>query len=762
MTTVALHIIAKDNVEDLKRLIQDYSEYVDEIDIAVDVPEVMNEFGHLPNVNIYEYKWSEKEVKRGFPNFDDKRNFLVDKCNCDFYLRLDTDDEIVDPTVLRAVLERADKNKIDIVSCYYDYSRDPYGNTCAAHNRETLIRNNGKYHWNKHIHENVVPKIHNAKMPIIIDKSLSIYHRIDETHANTSGSRNLKFLMEEYEETKDDPDPRTLAYLGRMLYPLGHLKEARYFLEKHIEMSGWDEDKYLSWCYLAELMHTAGDFDQALACCHEAMNERPDLPDAYLKLLDFYHDKQDWAKAIHWGKIGLALERPVSFMLTDPSSYTWRPAIAMAYCHLMIGEAEKALKFFNVAEKAAPQMEWIQKNKGLFQEAVNHKAYIEKFAWMLQFLKDNDSEKIVKMFDIIPKELQKHELLVQMRHRHVKPREHDDNEVTIYCGKSWEDWAAPSVLKGIGGSEEAVIYLSKELTKLGKKVTVYNSCGDLSGTYEGVTYKEFFEFNPYDKYNTLIAWRGNIFGQIEAKKKLIWLHDVPIEMFKEDERGTFDKAIVLSEYHKSLLPDTVSDEQTYVSTNGINVKDFKLKEYPERNPYRMIYTSSYDRGIENLLDMWPDIKKAVPQAELHLFYGWETYDAIAAKGLRDPAEKKRIVQKINQPGITDHGRVNHKKLIKEFYKSGLYVYPCHFQEISCISAMKAQACGCLPVTTDFAALVETVKDGVIVEGQAGKGDTNERYKKALIDTLKGNNGKYQVKHDFSWAAVAKQWVEDIL
>ena len=45
-----------------------------------------------------------------------------------------------------------------------------------------------------------------------------------------------------------------------------------------------------------------------------------------------------------------------------------------------------------------------------------------------------------------------------------------------------------------------------------------------------------------------------------------------------------------------------------------------------RNLHRVIYTSSYDRGLEHLLKMWPDVKKSVPDAELHIFYGWQLFD----------------------------------------------------------------------------------------------------------------------------------------
>jgi len=767
MATVALHIIAKDELQELKRIITNYTKYFDKIDIALDDKHTIDMLQlHVDkgweDVNLYYYAWSEEEKKRGYPNFDDKRNFLVSKCKCDYYFRLDTDDLIVNPEIVSSIIERAEEIGVEIVSCKYDYSRDEHGISCAVHNRETIIKSNGKYTWNKHIHRNLQPVTPDKSVPIVTDKDLVVRHLLTDEHAKKSQSRNLKFLLDEYEATKDNPDPRTMAYLGRMLYPMGHLKEAKFFLEKHIATSGWDEDKYLSWCYLAEVMMALGDFDQALACCHEAMNERPDYPDAYLKIHSFYHEKGEWQKAIHWGKLGLQFKRGETNMVTDPSSYTWRPAISMAFSYLMVGESELAMKYFNAAKQLVPDLEWLKENQKTFEASLLYKKYIENFAWNLELLKAKDKDKIPTLFEAIPKELIHHELLVKLKHRHLKPRVHGDKEISIYCGQAWEDWAAPSVLKGIGGSEEAVIYLSKELTKLGYLVTVYCSCGDLAGTYEGVTYKDFFEFNPYDEYNTVIAWRGNIFGNIQAKRKLIWLHDVPSGMFSETEVDTFDRVIVLSNFHKSLLPNFIPVGKAFVSSNGINLKDFRLKDAPERNPYRMIYTSSYDRGIEHLLKMWGEIKKEVPQAELHLFYGWETYDAMLAKGLREPQFKNYMLELMKQPGVFEHGRVSHKKLNKELYKSKFFVYPSHFEEISCISAMKAQACGCVPVVINYAALKETVKDGIRVEGKGGGTATDFAYKKALIKALKEQPEIKVDKEQFGWDKVAKQWSENIL
>jgi len=429
----------------------------------------------------------------------------------------------------------------------------------------------------------------------------------------------------------------------------------------------------------------------------------------------------------------------------------------------MTGDSVTAKKFFDIAEKCVPSLDWIKHNKPMFTEAVAEKEYIDKFIWILRLLRNKQPELIENLFKSIPTHLKKHELLIQLRNQHLRPKLWASDEIEIYCGQAWEDWAAPSVINGIGGSEEAVIYLSKELVKLGWKVTVYCSCGELEGTYEGVEYKQYFEFNPRDDHNIVISWRNNIFTEgFSAKKKYVWLHDV-MPKGSYTELNTFDKLIVLSEFHKSVID--APDDKKYVSSNGVNLADFRESK-EVRNPHRMIYTSSYDRGIEHLLKRWADVRKEVPDAELHLFYGWNTYDEMMKVGRRPVEYRQYMTKLMEQEGVFEHGRVGHKRLLKEFNKSGIYIYPSHFDEISCISAMKAQECGCVPVVFDYAALKETVKSGIKIEGIATNENNMDEYITKLIAVLKDTDNQEALRKDipkkiFGWDSVAKKWSEDL-
>lgn len=176
-----------------------------------------------------------------------------------------------------------------------------------------------------------------------------------------------------------------------------------------------------------------------------------------------------------------------------------------------------------------------------------------------------------------------------------------------------------------------------------------------------------------------------------------------------------------------------------------------------RNLHRIIYTSSYDRGLEHLLTMWPEVKKAVPDAELHVFYGWQLFEKFYKDNPSSVAWMNRMKEMLKQEGVTDHGRVTQPELVPELEKSGVWAYPTHFGEINCISALKAQAYGCEPVVVNYAALKETVQFGRKVEGDIYDQETKDAYRKELIDTLKNPMSDEKREDMIAWAESTYNW-----
>jgi 2-polyprenyl-3-methyl-5-hydroxy-6-metoxy-1,4-benzoquinol methylase/glycosyltransferase involved in cell wall biosynthesis len=343
-------------------------------------------------------------------------------------------------------------------------------------------------------------------------------------------------------------------------------------------------------------------------------------------------------------------------------------------------------------------------------------------------------------------------------------------KLAIYCRRTPDPWGPDSLIRGVGGSEEAVILLTKELKRLGYDITVFNPTP--FSVIEGVQWLDPEEIDPNDYYDVFISWRnGDIFmfdNVCGMGKKYIWMHDVPRkDLFNKKMAERIDGVFVLSEYHKGLLPEYVLDK-SIVTANGLDLEMINSVK-KDNKPHKMVWTSSYLRNLEWLLKAWKEIRKEVPDAELHIMYGWETTDAAPPF---DPDIYRQWREEMNklmdQDGITHHGRIPQIKVLEIMGDSGVFPYLTMFPEISCISCMKAQAMGAIPFTTDTGALKETNRAGIQVVPEIKDNEYTNYidHIEHLTDLLKDEKRQKKLRIqcfkealDFSWKKVAHQWNE---
>ena len=84
------------------------------------------------------------------------------------------------------------------------------------------------------------------------------------------------------------------------------------------------------------------------------------------------------------------------------------------------------------------------------------------------------------------------------------------------------------------------------------------------------------------------------------------------------------------------------------------------------------------------------------------------------------AWKSKIIKEMEAVGIENLDRISHEEVAKLYNTARIFLYPTEFAEIDCISARKAQAGGAIPITTDFAALNETVRHGLKIKSSKDK------------------------------------------
>lgn len=279
------------------------------------------------------------------------------------------------------------------------------------------------------------------------------------------------------------------------------------------------------------------------------------------------------------------------------------------------------------------------------------------------------------------------------------------------------DWDPES--KSLGGSEQAVVYLSEEWVRQGKKVVVFGNVPNK--TVNGVDYVEWQKLPLYQNFNIVILWRLSglllLCYDIKAKQIMLDVHDrtCNFQTFSDLWRKYKDRIHKVFFKSKYAVEQFVKEngeltkEKYVIIPNGVRIKEILESPYRhiQKNPYRFCYCSCYTRGLyETLRYIWPVIFSQEPRAELHVYYGMEN--------IKDEKYKNELKILLSQPGVMDHGRQNADLVIREKYMSSFHLYLSFSpQEIDCISIKESLLTGAIPILSDFGVFKE--REGIHIE-----------------------------------------------
>jgi len=329
--------------------------------------------------------------------------------------------------------------------------------------------------------------------------------------------------------------------------------------------------------------------------------------------------------------------------------------------------------------------------------------------------------------------------------------------VVFYGGASWEPWSPSSInTTGLGGSETALVQVSARLAREGWDVRVYS--GAEPGLYAGALWRPFTAWDPTDDPDLLVVSRlCHVFDNpVGAKRTALWCHDNSYHgQLTEERADKIDHIVTLSDWQRERFADLYpfAADKLAVIRNGITVSgigDPTDDRYPdadapfEKRKPRCVYSSSADRGLDIMLELWPQIRERVPDAELHVFYGFDVLDRVAIANPALVAYKQHVLKLAadaggEQGGVFLRGRVGQKDLIAEMQQARVWSYPTGFLETSCIGAMEARAAGLAIVTSKLGALVETVgRHGCLVPWRKPEDEPYNRtktYRRAFVDLV---------------------------
>ena len=766
--TLGLTVICKGNdIDELNRLLVSVGGVFDDIYITwtKEKPEISQ---IISSTRVHLSGLDDKRTyftAEGDLLFDEARNYNLSQATTDYIAWFDTDDIVVGADALRSMVNVMDRKELDAVYADYHYELSETGEVLVNHPRERIVKR-GVFEWKGHLHETLIPS-RQVKTQYCRDFIVE-HHPTDESRVENM-ERNIRILSHSYqaerqsvlEGTKKEIDPRTEYYLARCYFDTHTHKgyeRASFLFQDYLEHSGWDEERAQAWNYLGNIYFLSENYKDAEKCFISAIQERPEFPTWHINLARTYIALRDFKKAEFHITTAMRTPQPSTALVITPRDDEINTLLTLFMIYFEKKDIEKTIRIAHKLNEVHPTPENERRLESIKQ--------LHKWEGWLKAVKDialtlkadGETEKILSLISSLPTEIAQSQTVASIRSSLLKPTVWPENSIVYYCGQGFEPWSPKSLDKGIGGSEEAVIYVAREWAKLGKKVTVYGYPSTDEGLYDGVEYLNYYRFNPKDTFDTLIIWRNPYIlrSAFDAKQVLLDLHDVPEkEIYEEDLH--VDRIMVKSEYHKSLLPDKVYKKTTILS-NGI---DGQLLSSIEGNNTctNVFYGSSYDRGLLGLLMSWPEVLKAIPEAQLHICYGWNLYAELYRDNPVMLAWKDRMEKLMLQKGIVHHGRVGKNELYAIAKSCGVWAYPATFEEIDCITGRYTQALGLYPVVYNYAALKTTVQSGVRLDIDPFNKESITLYTHELIKALKhpqstsGNN--YIIEYD--WSKIAKRW-----
>ena len=755
--TNSLHLLCKDEEKEITELCHNAKPFFDGIFVTCSDKKLSERLkkGLTGVANVDFRAWNDRFDEARQHNWDLGKDY-----DCSMWL--DADDTF-DFDKIPSLVKYLDE--YDAVFLPYHYDHDDAGNVIVELWRERLINRRKPFYWKGWVHENMVCDEQFKK----INVNVPVIHNQDQAHKDGSLARNHAILTKAYQETND---PRYIHYLGISFFTMKEFEKAIETLNEYIKVGGWDEEIYRSVLKISESYFMLGEVDTAILEALKAMAIIPELPMAYHLLCHYENQLDNHKEAIEWGQMALSKKAPKNASIYDPSSSD-RTKLTMAIAYFSLSDYESAWSYIKDV-KTIDTSEVID----TFKQKAEILVLAKVLPGLFQFYQQPS-----QLWSELDEDVKYLPELRKIREAVTYPKVWDDNSIVFFCGKGYEEWGPHTLDKGMGGSEEAIVYLAPQLAKLGYEVTVYGEVSEpllqrLNGTWVKYNERSSMDFKLYnggkpssvqwlpwnyidrrDEFNTLVVWRMPQFaGQFKAKKIFIDMHDeLSPDIVRPFENATY---LFKSQYHKDHYPKITNYK---IIPNGIDVSQFKPAK---KKPYSVIYPSAYYRGLEVLLKFWPEIKKQVPEATLDVYYGWQSW--VTAEG--EDAFYKRMLDKFKEMkklGVTEHGRVDHKTLAKKYAESKVWAYPTEFPEIFCITAVKANLAGCKPVITDVAALVETGgPNATYIETSKIYSDqySQQKFIKAVVKALKeDNNNKEQIEwaKQFDWSRVAIQWQEAI-
>lgn len=328
--------------------------------------------------------------------------------------------------------------------------------------------------------------------------------------------------------------------------------------------------------------------------------------------------------------------------------------------------------------------------------------------------------------------------------------------LAIYAGYSAPFNGANVTERNVWGSEIAAVKLAEAFAAEGSyDVTVFCNCSgeEAPERVAGVAYLHLTQYDAWSRahpVDTLIVSRYmHFFLEFEprARRVIAWLHDLAPHYLWEGRAlpamgapffanvlPRIDRIVCLSPWHRDALVEWLAQQRVSADAvalastridvvgDGLDPRNFPAEPIA-RVPGRFVFCSDPARGLSPLLAIFAAVRAGVPECTLHIHWSH--------------LSEEHAAEVARTPGAAFLGKLPQAGLARALAAAELMVYPNVMHETYCMTALEAQAAGCVVVCRDFSGLRTTVGDdcGVKLAGSAIDADWQQRATAAVLALL---------------------------
>ena len=669
-----------------------------------------------------------KLYQEPFINFRDSRNRLLDLAGLDCKYNLMLDDTYVIKENLREFLTEVRSDQYSNSFTLFITSDD----TKYGSNR--IIKSDSGLRYIHKIHEVITDK-DNINIVIPENRAMIEDRRFDYMEKRTMERKqlDLKLLYEEIEENPHDP--RAYYYLAQTYNLLENYEKAFYYFIKRSEIinAGFLQERVDA---LFEASRIANfklnkPWSECFELYEKCYNADESRPEALYFIGCHYYLENNYKEAFPYFKKAFDIGFPIhcQYSLKPTLSYHFLPKLLTKICY--------ELNEYQVGKEAS--LFYLSNNES------SADSYEEILSWY-------------KIFDKLT-------INTELSKPHIP-------EKPIFCFHAdggFDYWTGSSIITtGVGGSETYIIELARQIQQSGLfDVYVFCNCKE-EENFEGVIYKplnEYYSFIRQNYINTCIVSRYSEYLPVTfngwTENVYFVIHDLTPSGIVIPLNKKLKKVFCLTEWHVEYFINIFPQlkEITVPFYYGIDFNKFKSDNIQLKEKYKFIYSSFPNRGLLQLLQMWPKIYKIQPLVSLHIYCDINGKWVNQVEGEMMKTIKKLMDDykvKEHNMNIYYHGWVDKKTLANAWLTSDIWFYPCTFMETFCLTALEAALTKTLVITNDLAALQNTVgQRGIIIKGDPKNDEWQEIALKKIKYYIDPSNEKVKnkfIERNFLWAS----------